>query len=115
MDNQPQMIVTNRHDRRKNLKLAKVYMKKPVEMKNKRVGQVGPPREGPKELPADMLAALKSGDEDLVQACIDRVLADGWDHGDLIRSFEAHRLNMLLERTKEKIAEQKKGNKILIV
>jgi hypothetical protein len=112
--NEPLPIQTNRHDRRTNLKRAKINLNEMAKLKAK-VKNAPPEREGPKELPREMVSALRSGDEQRVTACVDLALKDGWDYGDLIRSFEAHRLNMLLENATNKIENAKKGNSILIV
>ena len=114
---EPIPIKTNRHDRRTNLKRAGINLNNMAQLKVKVSNdkKAKPDDKGPKELPRELLAALKSGDESRVMACVELALKDGWDYADLIRSFEAHRLNMLLENAKTKIETIKKGNKILLV
>lgn len=111
MSDHHKMIKTNRHDRRTNLKRAGVDLSKMSEAKANQKETV----DGPRELPDEMREALESGDEDRVTACVDKLMEDGWDLPDLIRSFESHRMNMLIDNVKQRTENMKKGNDILLM
>lgn len=103
--------IPNRHDRRANLKRAKVNL---AEM-SKAKSEAKKAEKPAKDLTLEMKMALLDNDEDALEIATSKALKDGWDLEDLIRAFESYRLNILISHVKQRTEAQRNGNKILLM